>query len=100
TGAGRELERVFSIDAALDGVATEFNIALTQGEFFAGGNTNLLLHEIEAGDHFGDRVLDLDARVHFDEIELAIFVEEFEGAGTAVLDFAAGFGAAFANAFD
>src|SRR3546814_18579519 len=31
-------------------------------------------------------MFDLDARVHLDEIETAIFVQEFEGAGAAVAD--------------
>jgi len=35
---------------------------------------DLLAHNIYAGDHFGDRMLDLDAGVHFDEIEPAIVI--------------------------
>jgi hypothetical protein len=34
----------------------------------------------------GDRVLDLHAGVHLDEVELAVLVEELEGAGVAVAD--------------
>jgi hypothetical protein len=45
-------------------------------------------------------MLDLDPGVHFDEIELAVFVEELEGAGAAVVDAAAGLGAAVADAGD
>src|SRR5690606_11040853 len=65
--AGDELERVLGIDPAFDGVAAELDVALAQRELFAGGNEDLLLHEAEAGNHFGYRVLDLDARVHFNE---------------------------------
>ena len=51
---------------------------------------NLRLHQVDAGDHFGDGVLDLDARVDFDEIPLLGIdvVEEFDGAGVAVVGFA------------
>ena len=33
-------------------------------------------HEVETGDAFGDRMLDLDARVHLQEMELAVLGEE------------------------
>ena len=46
----------------------------------------------------GDRVLDLHARVHLDEEELVVLVEELERAGAAVADLAAGIGAALADA--
>ena len=66
-------------------------------QLFARGDADLLLHDVDAGDHFGHRVLDLDAGVHLDEVELAVLVEELEGAGAAVADLAAGLGAAFAD---
>ena len=55
------------------------------------GNTDLGLDQIEAGDHFGDGVFDLDARVHFDEVELAGFGvhQEFDGACADVIGGAA-----------
>jgi hypothetical protein len=37
----------------------------------AGGDADLALHQIDAGDHFGDRMLHLNARVHFDEVQIA-----------------------------
>src|SRR5205814_3421662 len=43
-------------------------------------------------------MFDLDPRVHFDEVELAFFVEILERAGSAVPDLAAGLDAAFADA--
>jgi hypothetical protein len=45
-------------------------------------------------------VLDLDARVHFDEVELAVLVQEFECAGAAVADPLAGFRATLAEGGD
>jgi hypothetical protein len=46
------------------------------------------LTRVDAGDQFGDRVLDLDAGVHLDEEEFSgvFVVEKFEGAGAAVAD--------------
>ena len=66
-------------------------------QLLAGGDADLLLHEVDAGDHLGHRVLDLDARVHLDEVELAVLVQELERAGAAVADLAAGVGAALAD---
>src|SRR5437867_5730627 len=43
-------------------------------------------------------MFDLDARVHFDEVELTFFVEILERAGSAVADLAAGLDAALADA--
>ena len=46
-------------------------------------------HQIDAGDGFRDRVLHLDARVHLDEVELAVLVhEELDGAGVRVANVA------------
>ena len=36
------------------------------------------LHDVDAGDHLGHRMLDLDAGVHLDEVELAVLVQELE----------------------
>ncbi len=51
---------------------------------------NLRLHQVDAGDHFGDSVLDLNARIHFDEVPLARVdvVEKLDGAGVAIVCFA------------
>ena len=51
---------------------------------------NLRAHQVEPGDDFRDRVLDLDARVHLDEkpFVLVEVVEEFNRAGVVVADFA------------
>ncbi len=53
---------------------------------------DLLAHEIDAGHHLGDRMLDLDAGVHLDEIELAVLVEELDGAGAVIAELAHGGG--------
>src|SRR5262249_866012 len=33
-------------------------------------------HEIDAGHHFGDWVLDLEARVHFQKVETAVLIQQ------------------------
>ena len=66
--------------------------------FVPGGDADLLLHDVDAGDELGHRVLDLHARVHLDEVELVVLVQELERAGAAIADLAAGLGAALADA--
>ena len=97
---GRELERIFRVDAALDRVALEHDVLLAEAQLFAGRHADLLLHDVDARDHFRDRMFDLYARVHFDEVELAVLVQELERAGATVADLLAGLGAAVTNAFD
>ena len=89
---------MFCIDATFDGMASDFDIALAEFQLFAGGHANLFLHKIHAGDHFSHRVLHLDAGIHLDEVELAAFKQEFEGAGAAISDALAGLHAAIADA--
>ena len=50
------------------------------------GDENLALDDVKPGDHFRDGVLDLDARIDLDEIELvAVQIEQkFDGAGVAI----------------
>ena len=74
------------------------DVALAEAQLLARGDADLLLHDVDAGDHLGDRVLDLHARVHLDEEELVVLVQELEGAGAAIADLAAGLGAALADA--
>ena len=62
-------------------------------ERLARGDADLPLDEVEAGDQFGDRVLDLQAGVHLHEEELVGRVggdDELDGAGAGVVDAARG----------
>ena len=54
----------------------------------AGGDADLLQDQIDVGDHLGHRMLDLDAGVHLDEIELAVLVEELDRADAEILQIA------------
>jgi hypothetical protein len=89
-GDGQEGLRVLGVDATLDRVAAETDLFLGDGNRQAAGDAQLFADDIDAGDHLRDRVLDLHPRVHLDEVETAIFVEELEGAGAAVADLFAG----------
>ncbi len=81
-------------------MAAELHVLLAEAQLFAEGDADLLLHDVDAGDHLGDRVLDLHARVHLDEVELVVLVQELESAGAAVAHFLARIGAAVADALD
>ncbi|MCY1501009.1 hypothetical protein D9M68_350680 [compost metagenome] len=86
-GARHEvLRRVLGVDAHLDGRAVQADVVLLQAQRLAERDAQHFLHEVDAGDHLGDRVLDLDARVHLDEEELArvVVVQVFERARAAV----------------
>ena len=65
-------------------MAGKGDVFLAVGEVAARGDAQLLLHEVQAGDRLGNGMLHLQARVHFDEIELAVLVEELDGADTFV----------------
>ena len=52
----------------------------------ARGDADLLLHEVEAGEHLGHRMLDLEPRVHLDEIELAVLIEELDRADALIAE--------------
>jgi hypothetical protein len=55
------------------------------GQALAKRNPQLPVHEVHVRHHFRDRMLHLQARVHLEEIELAVLVEqELDGAGVGV----------------
>ena len=61
--------------------------ARIERQLLAACDSNLLLHEIDAGHHLRDRMLDLQPRVHLEEVELAALVEqELDRAGVRVAD--------------
>src|SRR5207237_2943209 len=90
----------FRIDPALDRMAALHDVALAQAELVAGRDANLLLDDVDPRHELGHRVLDLNPRIHFDEVEFFFLVEEFERAGAAIADLAARFGGALADSQD
>ena len=77
---------ILGVNPALDGVAAPRDIVLVEAQRLAPGDADHLPHQVDAGDHLGHRVLDLDAGVHLDEGELAggVVAEIFHGAGAAI----------------
>src|SRR6478736_5042979 len=86
--ARRRRERVWilGVDPALDRMPGERHVPLLEGQALPCGNPDLLLHDIHAGQELRDRVLYLQAGVHFEEEEASLVVhQELEGAGVRVL---------------
>ena len=78
---------IFGIDPALDRVAAEDDVFLAKRQRLAGGDLDLLLDQIDAGDHLGDGMFDLDACVDLDEVEIVVRVDqELACAGVDVAD--------------
>jgi hypothetical protein len=67
-------------------------------ELLAGRDAYLQLHDVNPRHELGHRMLHLQPRVDLDEVELALVVQELEGAGAFVAQLAAGFGAALGGA--
>src|SRR5208283_3012131 len=85
-GRGREGYRILRIDANLDRV-TAWPHVWMETQWVPCGQLHLLPHQIQAKDRLGDGVLDLYARIHFDEVKVLVLVEqEFQGANRAVAD--------------
>src|SRR5512140_1411075 len=84
-GRGQEaLRRILRVDARLDGVAAPDDLLLPR-DAAAARDVDLHADEVEAGDRLGHRVLDLQPRVHLEEVEAPARVdEELDRAGAAV----------------
>ena len=55
-------------------MSLDLNIGLVISELLSHREPNLFFDEVNAGDTLGDSMLDLDACVHFQEIEIIIFI--------------------------
>ena len=77
---------VLGIDPALNRMAVEHDVLLRVAERVAGGDADLLAHQVHAADHLGDRMLHLQAGVHLDEGELLVLIQELQRAGIAVAE--------------
>src|SRR5450759_2329392 len=88
--SGQEPLRVLGVDPQLQGVAFSRDAVRVEADRGAGGNSQLLLDQVDAGDQLGDRVLDLQPGVHLQEHELrhvgATRDQTLDGAGVAVAD--------------
>jgi hypothetical protein len=77
--------RMFGIYPALDRMALEDDVFLGKTQRCAGGNLDLLIDEINTGNHFRDRMLDLNTRIHLNKVELVVFIQKFYRAGPRVV---------------
>ena len=72
------LRRVLCVDPDFYRVPTLRQLTLRPRERFAGGDRELCQHDIDAGGLFRDRMLDLQARVHLEEIEPRLITRALE----------------------
>src|ERR1019366_153956 len=87
SGRRHECFRIFGIDATFHGMSARNGLADHIFELFPSGEAYLGFDQVHAGDHFRDRVLHLNAGVHFDEVKRAVFIhQEFHCARAAVAD--------------
>ena len=79
---------VLRVDTALDGVSGTTDLVLAEGQSLAGGDAELQLDQVEAGDGFRHRMLDLQAHVQLEEEELGVVAasvdEKLDRAGVDV----------------
>ena len=74
---GQEAARhVLGVDPALDRVAAQDDVLLAHGQRLAGRDQHLLADEVDPRHLLGDRVLDLDPRVHLHEVVGAVGGQE------------------------
>ena len=78
--------RIFGVDPRFDRMPTQLQIALVQGQSLTGGDPELPFDEVEPGHHLGDRVLDLQPRVHFDKIETVGIGDKLDRTGPDIAD--------------
>src|ERR1019366_2304566 len=69
-GRSEIVRRIFCIDAALDRMTPDDDVALAHPDPLARGDAQLATYQIDTRHHLSHRMLDLDARVHLHEIEL------------------------------
>jgi hypothetical protein len=79
---GQEIaERIFGIDARFHRPAGQRDILLRKLQLLTGSGADHLLDQVDAGDQFGDGMLDLQTGIHFQEIEALVLAgDEFDGA--------------------
>src|SRR5690606_38730678 len=80
-------EHILGVHPRLDRVSARRSSGLIEGRRQRGAlrDLELLEDDVDAADHLGDRMLDLDAGVHLEEARLALRIhEEFERAGPAI----------------
>ena len=80
-------------------VATCSNLFLCHWQLLATGNTNLPFNQVDSRNHFSNGVLHLQARVHFQEEEVVILINEFNSSCVVVANCLRCFNGCFAHCF-
>ncbi len=79
--------RVFGVDPAFHCPAMEPDFSLRMAEPLARRHADHLLDNVDAGDEFGHGVLDLQPGVHFQEVEVALGINnEFHRSSAHIID--------------
>ena len=86
TRAGSESLRVFGVDPAFDCMTVELDVLLFKAERGAAGNADLFADDVNAADGFGYRMFDLQAGIHLQKIEFAVFIQKFQRSGIEITD--------------
>ena len=73
---GRKVDRILGVQAQLDRVAARRQARPVVRQRPPRGHLELRADEIDPERDLGDRVLDLEARVHLEEVEVALLVEQ------------------------
>src|SRR6516165_4141099 len=68
--AGQEAHRIFGVHAQFQRMPARLDGGRIEAHILPGGDAELLLHQVDPGDQFGDRVLDLQPGVHLEEHEI------------------------------
>ena len=68
--------RILRVQAGLDRVSRESDLGLVDVQRLAGGDPQLIGHQVAAGDRLGHRMLDLQPGVHLQEVEATRVVEQ------------------------
>ena len=88
----KTLGGVFGTQPCLDRVTLNPDLGLREWQRLTRCNSKLPLDQIESRNHFGDRMLDLQSRVHFHKIETlgaTAFItgdQKFDGSGADIID--------------
>jgi hypothetical protein len=67
---------ILRVDTALDGGAAPLHVLLRIAEGLAGRDAHHLAHQVHAGDELRHRVLDLQTRIHLEEVKLFVLAEQ------------------------
>src|SRR5690606_27821808 len=74
-GRRKVVFRVLSRNSGLNRMTLKVNVFLRNRKLLTRRNPNLPLNQIQARNRLRDRMLDLNSRVHFQEIEMTVLIE-------------------------